>query len=80
VLDDVSGQLHSMAASPLVKKSHTHCTEDWVKTGASLDGCGKSCPPIGFNFWTVKPIANNYTNYANTAQNTDNFRKKEYQL
>ena len=41
-----------------------HCTRDWVGPRASLDGCGKSHPPLGFCFWTVQSIVNYYTDYA----------------
>jgi len=42
----------------------THCTGDWVGPRASMDRCGKSHPPTGFDPWTVQPLANRYTNYA----------------
>jgi len=29
--------------------------------GAGLDECGKSCPPPGFDRWTVQPVASRYT-------------------
>jgi hypothetical protein len=34
----------------------THCTGGCVAPMAGLDGCGKSCPQLGFNPWTVQPI------------------------
>ena len=35
----------------------THCTEGWVGTLTGLDGCGKSCPPPGFDPQPVQPVA-----------------------
>jgi len=31
---------------------------------AGLNGCGKSCPPLGFALWTIQPVENCYTDYA----------------
>ena len=39
----------------------THCTGGWVGTGVALDGFGKSRPPLGFDPWTVQPVASRYT-------------------
>jgi hypothetical protein len=39
----------------------THCTGGWVGARAGLDGCGKSCPPPGFDPRTVQPVASRYT-------------------
>jgi len=35
----------------------THCIGGWVGPTASLDGCGKSRPPPGFDPRAVLPVA-----------------------
>ena len=37
-------------------------------TRASLDGCGKTRPPPGFDPWTVQTVASRYTDWAILAQ------------
>jgi hypothetical protein len=41
----------------------THFIGGWVGPRASLDGCGKSVPPLGFDPWPVQPVACCCTNY-----------------
>jgi hypothetical protein len=48
----------------LQERHGTHCTGGWVGPGDSLDGCGKSRPPPGFDPRTVQPVASRYTDYA----------------
>ena len=42
----------------------THFTGGWVDPRAGLEGCGKSCPPPGFDPRTVQPVASRYTDWA----------------
>jgi len=42
----------------------THCIGGCVGPRAGLDKCGKSCPPPGFDPWTVQPVASRYNDYA----------------
>ena len=44
---------------------------------AGLDRCGKSCPPPGFDLWTVQPIGSRYTNYA-TQPTTTRFNIQQF--
>ena len=39
----------------------THRTGGRVSPRAGLDGCGKSCTPLGFNPWTIQYVASRYT-------------------
>jgi hypothetical protein len=57
----VGGQLHAPADLPQRKKSGTHCVGVWVGPRAGLDGCGKFCPPPGFDPRIVQPVASRYT-------------------
>jgi hypothetical protein len=34
-----------------------------VSTTVGLARCGKSHPPLGFNPWTLQPIASHYSDY-----------------
>jgi hypothetical protein len=65
---DVGGgfdQCHTPAVLPRPgKRSGTHCTGGWVGIKAGLDGCGKSCPLLGFDPQTTQPIASHFTDYA----------------
>lgn len=38
----------------------THFTEGWVCLMASLNRCGKSCLPLGFNTWTIQAVLSIY--------------------
>ena len=40
-VDDIPG------FTPEKETPGTHCTGSWMGPRAGLDGCGKSCPPIG---------------------------------
>jgi len=60
-LDGEGGPRHAPAALPLGKRADTHCTGGWVGLRTSLDGCGKSRPPPGFDPRTVQPVASRYT-------------------
>jgi hypothetical protein len=40
------------------------CIGGWVGPRAGLNGCGKSCPPPGFDPRTVQPVASCYTDWA----------------
>jgi len=42
----------------------THCIGGWVGLRNDLDRCGKSHPPLGFDPWTVQPVASRCTDYA----------------
>jgi len=53
----VGGGRHDTAALPPGKGLGMHCKGDWVGHRASLDRCGKTLPPPGFNPQTVQPIA-----------------------
>ena len=55
----VRGQRHAPAALPR-ERPGTHFIRGWVGPRAGLDGCGKSCPPPGFDPRTVKPVASRY--------------------
>ena len=46
------------------ERTCTHCIGGWVGPRMSLDGCGKSRPPPGFDPWTVQPIPSRYTDWA----------------
>jgi hypothetical protein len=58
------GCVVSITPQPLYPS--THCTGGWVGAKASLDVCEKSHPPLGFNPWTVQPVASRYTDWAIT--------------
>ena len=59
----VGGHCHSQAALSPERRLVTHCTGCWVGPRVGLDGCGKSCLPLGFNSQTVQPTANSHTDY-----------------
>jgi len=42
----------------------THCIGGWVGPRASLDECGNSRPPPGFDPRTVHPVASRCTDWA----------------
>jgi len=44
----------------LRERHSNHCRGGWVGPRAGLDWCGKP-PPMGFEPWTVQPIASCYT-------------------
>jgi hypothetical protein len=46
----------------------THCIGGWVGPRTGLDGCGKTCPPLGFDPRTVQVVASRYTDWAIAAQ------------
>jgi hypothetical protein len=48
-------------AFPPWNRPSTHCTGGWVGPRACLDGCNKSCPPLGFDPQQVQPVINHYT-------------------
>jgi len=43
----VGSQRHTTAALPQGKGPGTHCIGGWVGPRVSLDGCGKTRPPVG---------------------------------
>ena len=47
-----------------LERPGTHCTGGCVGLRASLDRCGKSRPPPGYDLRTVQPVASRYTDYA----------------
>jgi len=55
----VGGQRHASAALPR-ERPFTHCIGDWVGPRDGLDRCGKSRPPLGFDPWTVQPVASRH--------------------
>jgi hypothetical protein len=57
------GQCHAPAALYPGERPSTHCTGGWVCPRPSLDRCGKSCTPPGFDPRTIQPITSRYTNY-----------------
>jgi hypothetical protein len=46
------------------KRPGTRCMGGWVGPRTSLDRCGKSRPPLGFDSRTIQPIASRYTDWA----------------
>ena len=60
----MGGQRHAPAALLPGKKPGTYCIGGWVGPRASLDGCGKSRPPTGFDSRTVQPVASRHTDWA----------------
>ena len=62
-LDWVGNQHHAPATFPWERPS-THWIGSWVGPRAGLDGCGKSCPPPGFDPQTVQPVASRHTDCA----------------
>ena len=56
----VGVQGHALAALSW-KRPGTHCTGGWVGPRASLEGCGKSRPTLGFESRTIQPIASHCT-------------------
>jgi len=57
----VGGQRHAPTALPQGNRADTLCVGGWVGLRASLDGCGKSLPPPGFDPRTVQLVASRYT-------------------
>ena len=57
---EVGDQRHAPATLPPGKRPVTHCIGGWVGPSASWDRYGKSCPPPGFDPWTVQPVASHY--------------------
>jgi hypothetical protein len=62
-VDGVGSEFHTLAALPLVKRPVTNCAGGWVGPRASLDGCRKFRPPLGFSPKTIKPVTSCYTDY-----------------
>jgi hypothetical protein len=60
---EVGGQRHAPAALPLRKTRYPLYTR-LSGPQASLDRCGKSRPPPGFDPRIVQPVASRYTDYA----------------
>jgi hypothetical protein len=44
------------------ERPDTYCKGGWVAPKAGLVVCGKNSPPLGFDPWTVQPVASHYTN------------------
>jgi hypothetical protein len=65
---EVGGQRHVPATLPPGKRPGTFCIGGWVGPRTGLDGCGKSCPPTGFDPRTLRPVASRYTDDAIPAQ------------
>jgi hypothetical protein len=63
-LDGMGGQRHAAASLPPGKKTGNHFIGDWVGPTTGLIGCGKSCPPPGFDPRTFQSVATRYTDYA----------------
>jgi hypothetical protein len=59
----VGGQHDTLAAISLGKRPITHCLGGWVGLWDSLDWCGKSHPPLGFDPQTAHPVASPFINY-----------------
>jgi hypothetical protein len=72
----MGGQLHAPATLSLGKRPGANCTEGWVGSWASLDGCGKPRPPPppGFDALTIQYVASRYTDYANPARDTSKLK------
>jgi hypothetical protein len=56
----VSGPQHVPAALPPGKRPATHCTGGRVGPRHGLNGCRKSCPPLGIDPRTVQPVRSLY--------------------
>ena len=52
----VDSQSHATATLLPRKRAGTHYKGGWVGPRASLDGNGKSHPPLGFDLQTIQPI------------------------
>jgi len=52
----MGGQGHTPAALSQGKRPGTHSTVPWVGPRVGIDGCGKSCPPAGFDPRTVPTL------------------------
>ena len=50
-----------------LERPSTHCVGVWVGPRAGLEMYGKSRPPLGFDPWTVQPVASLYTDGATQA-------------
>jgi hypothetical protein len=57
------GQFHTLTTLRPGKRPGTHCIGGWVDPRTSLDGCRKSCLPLGFSHQTVQPVVSRYTDY-----------------
>jgi len=68
-LDVVADQSHTPAALPQGKTTGASCTKVLVDPRISLDGCGKSLLPPGFDPRTVQPVASRYNDYCVPAYN-----------
>jgi len=71
----VGGQRQAPTALLPEKRPGTHCTGGWVDPWASLDGCGKSRLPPGFDYGTVQPVASLCKDYAIPAKSDRSYLK-----
>ena len=53
----VGGQRHAPAALPPGRRPGTYCIGGWMGPRISLEGCGQSHPPAGFDPRTVQPVS-----------------------
>jgi hypothetical protein len=60
------GQCHAPADFYPRERPGTHCTGGWVGPRAGLHR--KISPPLGFDPWTVQPIAGHNTDWATTGK------------
>jgi hypothetical protein len=57
------GQRNIKICFTLAKRPGIHYTGGWVGPRAGLDGCGKFCPPPGFNPQTGQSVVSHYSDY-----------------
>ena len=66
ILDARWGRVVNATLRPLYPREgpDNHCTGGWVGHSGGLDGCGKYCPPAGFDPRPVQPVAGRHTDWA----------------
>jgi len=68
VLDGGGWSVPHLDRFTLAKRPGIHYTGGWVDPRAGLDGCGKFCPPPGFNPQTAQLVVSHYSIYTMAAQ------------
>jgi len=63
----MGGQHHALTALLLGRRRSIHYTGGWLGLRASVNGCGNSDSPPGFEPQTVQPVAGFYTDCATAA-------------
>ena len=59
---EVGGQCQAWLLYPR-ERPCTHSIGGLVGLSTGLDWCGKSHPPLGFDIWTIQPVASHYADY-----------------